>query len=132
MTTKILLDRSFFTYQPKYILNSQNFKVSLFRYNSGVEGLTLENSQGYITLLPYMGQIIWDVQFKNINLTMKNMFSQPKPVDCIVDSMVVSHFILDYYPTVVHLQKIHTLCMVNFHVQKWIKHGLKLLIIQLL
>lgn len=86
MTTKILLERSFFTYQPKYILNSPDFKVSLFRYNSGVESLTLENSQGYITLLPYMGQIIWDAQFRNINLTMKNMFSQPKQVDCIVDT----------------------------------------------
>ena len=86
MITKILLERSFFSHQIKYILNNSNFKVSLFRYDSGIEGLTLENSQGCITLLPYMGQIIWDVQFKNINLKMKNMFSQPKPAKNIIDT----------------------------------------------
>lgn len=35
----------------------------------GIEGLTLENKKGYITLLPYMGQIIWDAKFNGIDLT---------------------------------------------------------------
>ena len=86
MTTKIFLDKKFFTDKDYKILNSQEFSVTLFRYPSGIEGLKIQNTKGYITLLPYMGQIIWDVKFNGISLTMKNMFSQPKPTNCIVDT----------------------------------------------
>lgn len=86
MISKILLDKNFFTNESKHIFSNLNFKVTLFRYSSGIEGLTIENSQGYITLLPYMGQIIWDAKFKGIDLCMKNMFSEPKKAKCIIDT----------------------------------------------
>jgi hypothetical protein len=39
-----------------------------------------------MVVLPYLGQIIWDLVFDNVNLKMKNMFSQPKKVDQIIDT----------------------------------------------
>lgn len=86
MKTKIMLDRSYFADLKKDILINDHFTVSVFKYLSGIEGLTIANEKGHITLLPYMGQIIWDVQFNGISLVMKNMFSQPKPAKCIVDT----------------------------------------------
>ena len=86
MSTKILLNRKFFNELPKNILENNNFKVSIFTYPSGIEAVKIQNSQGDITLLPYMGQIIWDVNFKGISLRLKNMFSQPKPAKCIIDT----------------------------------------------
>lgn len=86
MKTKIMLNRSYFAELKKDILVNDHFTVSAFKYPSGIEGLTINNEKGHITLLPYMGQIIWDVQFNGISLVMKNMFSQPKPAKCIVDT----------------------------------------------
>lgn len=86
MANKILLYRSFFNEQPKIIFKNDEFTVTLFLYPSGVEGIKIENKRGHIIVLPYMGQIIWDVEFDNINLRMKNMFSQPKRANSIVDT----------------------------------------------
>lgn len=86
MKTIIYLDREWFGNEHKIILNNEAFSVEIFKYPSGIEALTLKNTKGYITLLPYMGQIIWEVKFNDIDLTMKNMFNQPKKANCIVDT----------------------------------------------
>ena len=78
MKTIIFLNKEWFTSEDKVILSNEYFNIKIFKYPSGIEGLTLENKKGYITLLPYMGQIIWDAKFNGIDLTMKNMFNQPK------------------------------------------------------
>lgn len=86
MKTMIYLNREWFSNEHKIILNNEDFCVEIFKYASGIEALTLKNTKGYITLLPYMGQIIWDVKFNDVDLTMKNMFNQPKKANCIVDT----------------------------------------------
>ncbi|WP_319528832.1 aldose 1-epimerase family protein [uncultured Cohaesibacter sp.] len=53
--------------------------ASSFRYDSGIEALRLSNDRGHLVILPYYGQMIWDAVFDGVDLTMKNMFSQPKP-----------------------------------------------------
>lgn len=86
MISKIFLDKSFFSDNPKKIIENANFTVTLFKYASGIEAVRLANSRGYVVVLPYMGQMIWDLQFDNIDLKMKNMFTQPKPAQCVVDT----------------------------------------------
>ncbi|NUW75838.1 aldose 1-epimerase family protein [Vibrio mediterranei] len=80
----IPLNKTQFNQQDAILIQSENFKVSAFKYNSGVEGLKIENAKGYLIILPYMGQMIWDAKFLGENLCMENMFSEPKPSNEIV------------------------------------------------
>ncbi|MGK9175979.1 aldose 1-epimerase family protein [Yokenella regensburgei] len=84
MTTRLPLWRSLFTEQPRILLENSDFRVSAFRYASGVEGLKVQNSRGHLVILPWMGQMIWDAEFDGHDLTMRNMFSQPKPATEVV------------------------------------------------
>lgn len=86
MNTTINLQRSYFTEIPQTIVSNQEFQIKLFKYASGVEAIELINSRGKIIVLPYMGQMIWRVEFDNIDLTMKNMFSQPRKTDNMLDT----------------------------------------------
>lgn len=84
MTTRITLWRELFAEQPRTLLKNDDFTATAFRYASGVEGLKIENNRGYLVILPWMGQMIWDAQFDDHDLTMRNMFSQPKPATEVV------------------------------------------------
>ncbi|NIY48280.1 aldose 1-epimerase family protein [Cedecea colo] len=84
MTTRISLWREFFSEHPRTLLENGDFTVTAFRYASGVEGLRVQNSRGQLVILPWMGQMIWDACFDGQDLTMRNMFSQPKPATEVV------------------------------------------------
>lgn len=84
MTTRIMLWREGFTDCPKTLLENADFTVTAFRYASGVEGLKIKNSRGYLVILPWLGQMIWEARFDGHDLTMRNMFRQPKPATEVV------------------------------------------------
>lgn len=86
MKTKINLQREYFSELPTEIMSSSEFSVKLFRYPAGVEAVEIKNSRGKIIVLPYMGQIIWRAEFDGIDLTMKNMFSQPRKTHNMLDT----------------------------------------------
>lgn len=86
MTAKIMLFREQFSRHEQEIYHSDHFTVTSFKYASGIEALKMTNSRGYVTLLPYYGQMIWDAEFDGHNLKMHNMFSQPKRGENIVDT----------------------------------------------
>ena len=86
MNGRIALQREYFTKQPTVIYESDDFKTTMFKYNSGVEGLELKNSRGRMVVLPYMGQMIWDLEFDGFNMKMKSMYSEPKKGTCILDT----------------------------------------------
>lgn len=86
MATRLTLWRELFTTQPKTLLENSDFTVTAFRYASGVEGLKVANTRGHLVILPWLGQMIWDAEFDGHDLTMKNMFRQPKPAKEIVDT----------------------------------------------
>lgn len=86
MTGIIELQRSFFKENRTVFFRNKEFTVTLFQYPSGVEALEITNSRGKMLVLPYLGQIIWDLEFDGLSLTMKNMFSQPKRASEIVDT----------------------------------------------
>lgn len=83
---KINLTHDMFTTAPFDLYESADFKATTFTYPSGVEGLTITNSRGHLTVLPFMGLIIWDAVFDGITLKMKDMFSQPLPGEGIADT----------------------------------------------
>jgi hypothetical protein len=86
MTGMIELQRAFFNESSKVIFRNSEFTVSLFQYPSGVEAIELTNSSGRMVVLPYMGQMIWDLEFDGFDLKMKNMFSQPKKTEQVIDT----------------------------------------------
>ncbi len=87
MTTRLALWRELFTAQPRIILENSDFTVSAFRYPGGIEALKMENARGHLLVLPWLGQMIWDAYFDDRSLTMRNMFSQPKPAQQIVGNL---------------------------------------------
>ena len=86
MNTQIPLHKSVFTENPTLILKNDQFTATAFRYHTGVEGLRIENQQGYLTILPFLGQMIWDAEFCGQNLKMENMFSAPKSVPTVIET----------------------------------------------
>lgn len=86
MKTHLPLRREQFHFTPEVLLESDDFRVELFRYPAGIEAVRIHNRRGSVTVLPFLGQMIWDVQFDDHNLTMGNSFKQPLPGDSIIDT----------------------------------------------
>ncbi|SDU94480.1 aldose 1-epimerase family protein [Pseudomonas mucidolens] len=84
MNTRIPLYRALFGEQQKLLLQSADFKVSAWTYPSGVLALSLENSRGRLVVLPYQGQMIWSAVFDGCDLTMSNLFDQPRPSPTVI------------------------------------------------
>ncbi|RWR10974.1 aldose 1-epimerase family protein [Paenirhodobacter populi] len=62
------------------------FTATAFRYPSGVEALTIRNARGHVTLLPFLGQMIWDAVFDGRRLTMGNVFPFPRAGASILET----------------------------------------------
>ena len=75
-----------FKQQKTLLLQSKDFEVTSFKYNSGVEAIEIKNSKGHLVVLPFMGQMVWDANFLDTDLGMKNMFFEPKPARSIVET----------------------------------------------
>jgi hypothetical protein len=86
MENTIHLTHRLFENTPFTIFENKAFVVQSFTYPSGVEALKISNSRGFLTVLPYMGMIIWDAVFDGQSLKMKDMFSQPLPGAGIADT----------------------------------------------
>jgi hypothetical protein len=52
--------------------------ASTFRFSSGALALRIANEVGWVDLLPYQGQQIWDAQFHGRRLTMNSIFDEPQ------------------------------------------------------
>lgn len=76
----------FFEHTPRTVVDSGDLRVTAKRYPSGIASLTVANERGYVEVLPFMGQIIWDANFDGHSLRMKNMFSEPRPATDITDT----------------------------------------------
>lgn len=86
MKNTIYLYRELFSEQEKTIFQNAYFSAISFKYKSGIEAIKLTNEKGYLIVLPFYGQIIWDAHFNGHSLKMKNMFSEPKIGTTIVDT----------------------------------------------
>ncbi|PJG83238.1 aldose 1-epimerase family protein [Caviibacterium pharyngocola] len=86
MKNRIYLYKELFSYEKKIIFQNDEFSALTFKYASGIEAVKLTNKKGFIIVLPFYGQIIWDAQFNGHNLKMKNMFREPKVGNTIIDT----------------------------------------------
>ena len=82
MSARIDLHRSSFDDRERPFCEMGEFRISTFRYASGIEALRVKNARGEIIVLPFKGQQIWRAAFDGRDLTMKSMFDEP------VDTMV--------------------------------------------
>ena len=83
---KICLNPVLFDRQPQTLLCAGELEAAVFRFGSGVRALRLKNAVGSLTTLPFQGQQIWDLHFMGRNLTMKSMFSEPKPTQTYLEN----------------------------------------------
>ncbi|WP_439328183.1 aldose 1-epimerase family protein [Lonepinella sp. BR2357] len=86
MKNRIYLCKQQFSSVEQVIFQNDHFTAVSFKYDSGIEAINLMNSKGFVTVLPFYGQIIWDAEFNGQTLKMKNMFSEPKVGITIVDT----------------------------------------------
>ena len=86
MDVKFILRKSFFTESRQRIFEAGALYAETFVYPTGIQALVLGNDRGHVTLLPYMGQMVWDAVFDGQDLTMENMFSAPRPANQIVET----------------------------------------------
>ena len=82
----VALRRDDFGEGERTILRAGALSASLFRYPTGVEALRLANPRGSVTVLPYLGQMVWRAAFDGVELAMRGMFDVPRPGATILDS----------------------------------------------
>jgi Domain of unknown function (DUF4432) len=61
------------------VLEAEGLSARAWTYPSGVMALSLENARGRLVVLPWQGQMIWAAEFDGHDLTMRNLFEQPRP-----------------------------------------------------
>ncbi len=77
-TCRFELYREMFQQQERLLLDLGRIQIYSFCYAGGIEALRLKNERGYVVVLPYYGQMVWDAVFDGVDLKMENMFSAPK------------------------------------------------------
>jgi hypothetical protein len=75
----IPLMKDMFPSSERELIRLDDYRVTLFTFDSGVAGLRVTNSVGEVTFLPFQGQQIWDLAMFQRRQTMKSMFSRPRP-----------------------------------------------------
>lgn len=84
--TEIILEKKCFSPKEKTLLKAKEMKALLFQYESGISAVKIINEVGYIIVLPFKGQMIWDAVFNNRRLTMKSPFKEPRNVSFFLDT----------------------------------------------
>ncbi|QKV17918.1 aldose 1-epimerase family protein [Oricola thermophila] len=85
--TKLHLSPDFFPATgERTLVENHAFRITTFRYPSSVEGLRIENARGRVTILPWLGQMIWEAVFDGRNLGMGNEFPYPRHGDSILST----------------------------------------------
>jgi len=82
----VALRHCFFTEKEHEVASFAGLSARLFRYETGIEAIRLSNARGHVTVLPYMGQIVWDAVFDGVGLGMQSMFREPRPAKTIVET----------------------------------------------
>ena len=83
---KIKLTDGMFTPREELFAEEGGLKAVLFRYESGICCVRLENSRGHISVLPFNGQMVWDAVMDGRSLKMKTTYDMPKPAALFRDT----------------------------------------------
>lgn len=85
-TVRIALSKSMFEGKERTLVQSRKLTASLFLYETGVHAARLANEQGYIVVLPYKGQQVWNASFHGRYLNMDTMYHEPRNVAHFLDT----------------------------------------------
>ncbi|MCX6089738.1 MAG: DUF4432 family protein [Candidatus Atribacteria bacterium] len=80
---EMVIGKEMFPVKERELVRWGVLKASLFIYESGIHAVKLENQLGYLVVLPYKGQQIWEAVFYGRDIKMKSKFDEPKNVDGI-------------------------------------------------
>lgn len=83
---RVELKRGSFTQKEENFVEHNKMKATIFKYDTGICAVKVYNNNGYITVLPFNGQMIWDAVFNNRSLKMKTSFDKPKKVDHFLET----------------------------------------------
>lgn len=86
MNGRINLCREMFRAAEGFLCEFEGLRASTFAFSTGVEALRLRNKTGYVVMLPFQGQQIWDAAFNGRSLRMKNFFEEPVLSENLLDS----------------------------------------------
>lgn len=78
MNGKINLYPEQFSLDEKTVFESGYLKASVYAYKTGVKAIRIANDKGFLILLPFMGQMIWDMEFLGKNLVMRSIYDEPE------------------------------------------------------
>ena len=76
--TRMTLKKDFFSEKERRVIEVGDLVGTIWMYNTGVHAVRIENNRGYITLLPFKGQQVWDAVFDGRSLKMKAKFGKPR------------------------------------------------------
>lgn len=74
---KINLQREFFVNKSELITHGK-FKITAFKYSSGVEALLVENERLSFVFTPFKGQQIWHLAVDGKEISMQTMIKEPR------------------------------------------------------
>jgi len=83
---KIRLNEPAFTECETLFADAGELKAYLLRYESGICAVKLENSAGYISVLPFNGQMVWDAVFHGRSLKMQTSYEMPRKREVFRDT----------------------------------------------
>jgi hypothetical protein len=75
-----------FSSTERYLVETNGFSASTFRFDSGVCGLRLKNDQGELVMLPFQGQQIWSAAFGGRPMGMTSFFHEPRPTQVYLET----------------------------------------------
>lgn len=75
---KINLQKNFFTDCKKEFVSYGEFKITAFRYKSGVEALEIENKKCSFIFTPFKGQQIWHFKVDGKEISMQTTVKEPR------------------------------------------------------
>ena len=78
MNGKIYLYKEQFSRDEKLLFQSDSLVATTFKYSTGIEAVKLQNDKGFVTLLPFMGQMIWEMDFLGHDMVMKSIYDEPE------------------------------------------------------
>ena len=82
----VSIKKEYFSDKEFQFLNYGELYVTAFMYSTGIKAIRIKNDTGYIVILPFNGQQVWDAVFEGKRLTMKSMFDEPKDVDFFLNT----------------------------------------------
>lgn len=83
---KIKLNEAAFTDKEVLFADAGELKAYIFKYESGVCAVKIKNEKGFITVLPFDGQMIWDAEFCGRSLKMQTSYKMPRHCEVFRDT----------------------------------------------